>query len=386
MMKVCFVCPEYPPGPHGGIGTLTQVMARNLVQSGHQVRVIGVYDAAYPSADYEEDQGVQVWRLREPKGPLGWLRGRLQLFSIIRRWSRQRVVDLVEVPDYRGDAAGWPALPVPVVTRLSGSASYFATEMGKQPQRTRFYLERASVRRSNFWCSESRYMAERTQRLFGLRAQPDAIIYNPVELPRDTRESLRVRNRIVFAGTLTKKKGIVSLVQAWPRVKASSPEAELHIWGKDGRHENGASMREFLQSLIPDSLAGSVQFHGHVPLDELLAAFQTAGLVVLPSYAEGFALTPLHAMAAGCPVVYTSRGSGPELIEHGRDGLLIDPDRPDEIADAIVGLLKNEALAQHLGRAGRQKVKDCFSWKTLLGQNLGFYEECLRKFREPIRA
>ena len=63
-----------------------------------------------------------------------------------------------------------------------------------------------------------------------------------------------------------------------------------------------------------------------MPLGALVEEFQRARVIVLPSYAEGFSLTPLHAMAAGCPTVYTSRGSGPEVIEDGRDGLLIDPD------------------------------------------------------------
>src|ERR1700737_1388906 len=139
-------------------------------------------------------------------------------------------------------------------------------------------------------------------------------------------------------------------------------------------------MKEFLQSKLSGSVAGSIFFHGHVPLDELLAEFQTARLTVLPSFAEGFALTPLHAMAAGCPTVYTRRGSGPELIEDGKNGLLIDPARPHEIAQAILRLLRDDDLADRLGRAGRRHIEENFSLGTIIKQNEIFYEQCLRRF------
>jgi hypothetical protein len=51
-MRVCFLCNEYPPGPHGGIGTFTQMLARALVQAGHQAWVIGRYSQGHPGSDY----------------------------------------------------------------------------------------------------------------------------------------------------------------------------------------------------------------------------------------------------------------------------------------------------------------------------------------------
>ena len=71
-------------------------------------------------------------------------------------------MDLVEVPDWEGWAAGWPVLAAPVVARLSGSAAYFAAEMNRRVKRVAYWLERASLRRADFRCSESRYTARRT--------------------------------------------------------------------------------------------------------------------------------------------------------------------------------------------------------------------------------
>lgn len=379
-MRICFLCNEYPPGPHGGIGTFTQVLARALTQAGHQVRVVGVYPRRYPAPDYEEDKGVGIWRLRDSADRFSWMQARYQLFKTVAGWSRDGEIDLVEVPDWEGWTAGWPRLPVPLIARLHGSVSYYAAELRRPIKRTAFWLERAALRRANFWCSVSRYTAHKTQRLFGLRSDPDAILYNPVEVPAELGHTARSRNRVVFTGTLTAKKGIVPLIQAWPRVVEACGEAELHIFGKDGRHDHGESMQAFLLSQLSGRAGKNVHFHGHVVREKIFRALQTGRLAVFPSYAEAFALAPLEAMACGCPTIYSRRGSGPELIDHGRNGLLIDPDQPREIADAITGILTDDSLAQQLGSAGRERIQGSFSIENILAQNEAFYRNCLSDF------
>jgi glycosyltransferase involved in cell wall biosynthesis len=223
-------------------------------------------------------------------------------------------------------------------------------------------------------------MAEKTRELFQLASDVDRVIYNPVEVPDLVHHELRVSRAVMFAGTLTRKKGIISLVRAWPLVRTQVSDAQLHIWGKDGQTEQGGSMQEYLSTIISPEVKKSVTFHGHVALPDLLAAFQRAGIVVLPSYSEGFALTPLHAMAAGCPVIYTARGSGPELIDDGVTGMLIDPGRPEDIAGAIVRLLTDPAMAQSIGSRARETVRSRFSWNTLLAENEDFYRQCVKRF------
>ena len=86
-MKICFICNEYPPGPHGGIGSSTQTLARALVGRGHSVRVVGVYKTGYPAPHYEVDQGVEVWRMRQAQIPkIGWIIDRIRLYRLIRNW------------------------------------------------------------------------------------------------------------------------------------------------------------------------------------------------------------------------------------------------------------------------------------------------------------
>src|SRR5262249_45582499 len=129
-VKIGFVCPDYPPGPHAGTGTATQALARGLVARGHAARVVGVYSAAYAAPDEQEDEGVRVLRLRDPGRGVSWVAARRALYRVVAAWSRRGDIDLVECPDWEGYAAFWPALPVPVIVRLHGSASWFAYELG----------------------------------------------------------------------------------------------------------------------------------------------------------------------------------------------------------------------------------------------------------------
>jgi glycosyltransferase involved in cell wall biosynthesis len=379
-MRICFLCEGYPPVGHGGIGTFTQNLARALVRAGHQVWVLARKSRNVPGAAYEEDEGVHVWRCFRPTKPLSRARIRYELFRTVAAWSRTGKIDLVEAPDCAGWVAGWPRLPIPVIVRLHGSLTYIAAELGQPVSRTAYWLEWAAFRRADFWCSVSRYAAVKTQQLFGLRGDRPMILYNPVDAPLEALARTRSKHQIVYTGGLKVNKGILSLLNAWPQVVAAVPEAELEIYGSDRPMDDGRSMQAFLISQLDPRVGKSVRFHGFADRQGIFRALQGARAAVFPSYAEAFAQAPMEAMACGCPTVYTRRTSGPELIEHNRTGLLIDPDRPDQIAKAMIRLLQDDRLAWRLGQAGRKRMEE-FSTAVMVGQNEAFYQKCLDDFR-----
>jgi glycosyltransferase involved in cell wall biosynthesis len=358
---------------------MTQVLGRALAKSGHEVRTIGVYPEWYGGADFEESDGVRIWRLREKQGPLGWVYSRYKLYQTVSAWCRTGAIDLIETPDYQGWVAGWKRLNVPIVTRIHGSLTYFASELNRPIDKTTFWLERSSLLRSDYLFSVSRYTAEITKRVFNYTRDSKAIVYNPVELPVPGNGE-RSTNRIVFSGTLTPKKGVKPLIMAWRLIADQFPGAELHVYGKDGRAEDGGSMRHYLSSLLDDRQRAGVHFHGHVSREQLFESYRTATVAVFPSYAEAFAIAPLEAMACGCPTIYSLRGSGPELLNPGTEGLLVDPDDPRSIADAALQVLRDRSFARKLGEFGRQRVQQMFSIDRLLELNIGLYEDCIRDF------
>lgn len=379
-MNLCYVCSEYPPFKHGGIGSATQVFGRALAARGHHVRAVGLYPDGRAGAAPEQDNGVHVYRLPAPGGRLGWMEGRRLLYRTIAGWAAKGEIDAVEVADWEGMAAGWPALSVPVIVRLHGSLTYFAHEMSKRASKTTCLIESNSFHRADFCSSTSLYTAGVTERLFGKHASTPEVLYNFVEagplmpVPRS-------KTRVVFAGSLVAKKGVLPLAEAWREVIARRPDAELHLYGKDAACEGGGSMKDRLMSVLGEAALPSVVFHGHVTREEVAEAFRTCRMAVFPSFSEAFSLVPLEAMAEGCPVIFSTRHSGPELIKPGTDGLLVDPGRPAEIAAAIVSLLGDEGMAERFGELGSRKIRERFSRQALIGRHEEFYENSIASYR-----
>ena len=381
-MKVCFLCNEYPPTRHGGIGIATRTLAQSLVEAGHEARVIGFYPQDEPAPEHETDNGVVVTRLKCDSRRFGWIRARRRLYHAVADLAKAGLIDIVEAPDYQGLLAGWPKLPVPAIVRMHGSSSYFAVEMGQRPERLTFRLERASLRRADFLCSTSRYTAEQSKKIFSLPGAEAFVVYNSTVMLAEKPAGPRQPGKVVFSGTLTPKKGVISLVRAWGKVVKECPNAVLHMFGKAGLTNNGVSMQDYLVSCLSNETRDTVRFLGHVTATELKENLRTATVAIFPSYSEAFALAPMEAMAEACPTIYTRRSSGTELIEDGKNGLLIDPDDVDGIAAAIVRVLKDANLAKALGDAGRETIELRFTPDGMIARNVNFFSDCVRAFKD----
>jgi glycosyltransferase involved in cell wall biosynthesis len=180
---------------------------------------------------------------------------------------------------------------------------------------------------------------------------------------------------------LTEKKGVISLIDAWPIVVHRFPHAELHVFGKDNLAPDGSSMLSFLKLRLHNGDTGSVEFHGHVAREVLFEALAEARVAVFPSYAEALPLAPLEAMARACPTILSRTTAGREIVDDMRNGLLIDPGSPQAIAEAIVRLLSDDSLALQLGRKGRETVVSRFSVQVLLPRNETFFRRAISEYR-----
>lgn len=401
-MKILFICDEYPPGRHGGIGAMTQNLARAMVKAGQQVFVAGLYTPGYGQKDYEEDQGVRVWRrrMRLDMGLIGngyavkdivlqkalLLSGLLPLDASrsLRRFNvfiasliSEHAIDIVEWPDYndifkylRADFT-WPRLPVPLVIKFHGTESFFRSQMGEKVDPRMLRLERRHIQRAGAFVAVSRDTAEHNRVLYGIE-QEIGVLYNSIEIVPPAGGGMMsrpLRPTIVFTGSLTRKKGIFSLMRAWNIVHANHPEALLRIFGK--------GKPAFFQSLLNEAARSSVRFEGFAPRERLYPVLAGAAAAIFPSYVECFALAPLEAMAAGCPVIFTQRSSGPELIRHEIDGLLIDPDNEDQMAGSMIRLLENATLRGELSQNGRKRVMESFDIQQSVAGHLAYYERLI---------
>jgi len=383
-VRVCFLCSEFPPAPHGGIGTFVRTLAERLHTRGHEITVLGIYQPPFDLPRQESIGGVHVIRLPMPRGPFAALLKSAVLSSRVRTLVRENWVDLIETPDWQGVTALWPRIEVPVVLRVHGNHGCVTSRDGGHIGRWQWWCERRSTERATFLCAVSAYAGEGVLSGFNLMRRDLTVIHNGVELRRFVPIDERRVGQVVFSGTLAQGKGVLTLTRAWREVIRTKPSAVLHVYGKDSIGPYGRQMSEEMRDAAGADAARSIVFHGHVPWEELSTALDQARVAVFPSFSEAFSLAPLEAMAGGCPTISTKRASGPEMIEDGRDGLLVDPAAPDDIARAIISLLSNDVLSRAVGRGGYERVRRDFSIEDLTKVNEEYYRECIRSFRRSL--
>jgi glycosyltransferase involved in cell wall biosynthesis len=157
---------------------------------------------------------------------------------------------------------------------------------------------------------------------------------------------------------LQPEKGVANFLKAAARVSEISPRARFLVVG-DG------PLREELLNLVEHlGISERVRFLGYRTDSRALMGLMD--LLVVPSLTEGSPLIVLEAMAAGVPVVASAVGGIPDQVRHGREGILVPPDDPDALGDALGALLRDPAYARRLGEAGRRRTENEFSHETLV--------------------
>jgi glycosyltransferase involved in cell wall biosynthesis len=213
-------------------------------------------------------------------------------------------------------------------------------------------------------------------------------------------QATRGQRQILFAGGISPHKGLHVLLDAFKIVAAQLPDVRLNLSGPAGTYpfeetfdladrqlqaelapfynSRVSLLRKLLSSgsaitpdyvamlksrLTPD-IADKIVFLGKIPRSELVARFYDSDLFVFPSlFAEGFGLPPVEAMAAGTPVIGTRSGAIPETVQHGATGLLVEKNDPKGLANAMLQLLRSSELREKMGRAGRARALQHFTWE-----------------------
>jgi len=387
-MNICYICNEYPEGPHGGVGTMTKLLAEELVNRGNSVKVIGVYDLSYPSADYNIQNGVEVTRIKvNYKNRFAVLYGNWLMARKIKSWIKNNFVDIIESPDSYGMFSLFATFKKPLVLRANGNNTYFSSILNIPLKKNTAFYERNLYKKAYAYCAVSAFTANKMKLLFNIE-DSITVIYNAVAIQQDEFKTLKnykdlqeFSNPIVFSGTLTPKKGIFELVRAMIVLLKKGVEANLIINGKDAVNiKTGKSVKSELLEMIPQDLMKHFVFNGHVTREELFCQYQNSKAAIFPSFAEAFALAPMEAMALGIPTIFSSECSGGELIINNEDGLLIDPSSEESIAQAIEYVIQNPTIAKQIGQKGKEKIKHFFSKETMATKSIAFYEKTQNSF------
>ena len=116
-----------------------------------------------------------------------------------------------------------------------------------------------------------------------------------------------------------------------------------------------------------------------MPHDELERLYDRAAVVAVPSHREGFGVVCVEAMAHGRPVVASAVGGLLDLVADGETGLLVPPRDVPALRSALERLLADGELRRRLGEAGRERVRERFSWHAVTNATIEAYEHALAR-------
>ena len=334
-MRVVVLTTSYPRYAGDAAGHFIAAGVERLRAAGADVEVVSPNDFRHFGIAY--GSGV-VGNLRE-RPWLGAL-APLMLASFTRAARRAaRGADLVH--------AHWlPAGAVALATRKPFVVQLWGTDVElarRVPQLARRVLGRARlvIAPSNALADEGRRLGAREVR----------VIPNGVALPAEVGEEAEPPE-VLYAGRLSPEKGLRELV-------AAADGLPLVVAG-DGP----------LRAEVPQAI-------GFVPNDELQGFYARAAVVACPSHREGFGVACAEAMAHGRPVVASAVGGLKDLVVDGETGVLVPPRDVGALREALERLLGDRELRRRLGAAGRDRIREHFSWERFSAETIRAYEDAL---------
>ncbi len=177
---------------------------------------------------------------------------------------------------------------------------------------------------------------------------------------------------VLFVGRHEPRKGLLDLLKAHRILRKTGPESRLLVVG------SGPQEREARRYVATRGLNG-VEFLGRVSDAEKAQLYRTADVYASPATGgESFGIVLLEAMAAGTPIVASDIHGYKGVVRRGREGLLVPPRQPRELAIAIDRLLRDPALREQMGAAGQARAEE-FSWPRVTAKVDDYYGFVIRR-------
>ena len=168
-------------------------------------------------------------------------------------------------------------------------------------------------------------------------------------------------------GRIVWQKGFEYLVEAVPAILKECPEVRFMIIG------DGPLKKELVEKSRKLGIADKIIFTGF--RTDIKEALVSIDILVMPSLREGFPMVTLEAMAMAKPIIAADIDGIREQIEHQKNGLLVPPENPVVLAEAVISLLKNKEKAERLGMAAKKRVEEEFSLKKMVNETESVYED-----------
>lgn len=174
---------------------------------------------------------------------------------------------------------------------------------------------------------------------------------------------------LLYVGRLAEVKGVHVLIKAFQNIHARMPNTRLIITGSS--FFGGAAKTDYEQKLVnlAESVSRAIVFTGFLPHDKLRYLYSAVDVVCLPSvWQDPCPLVVFESLSSGSCLVASRVGGIPEVVANGEDGILVEPDDPVALADAVCDVLVNTEKKSEMERRGREKMVRAYTWERLVGE------------------
>lgn len=383
-LRVCLLSSSYPPTAYDGVGRLTHLMARGLFEGGHSVHVITLgskdqtsfYDGAYVHqlANRLERYGAYA----HLPGLYHALNHSHAIHDKVKRLMLNDGVQLVDSPLWQIEGLVTAVSGIaPVVVRLVTARRQIAAMSNERGDDARLIgeLEQVLLERATYLLPNTRATLDTARKVYQLSLSPERYSIVPYGIVPAPEEAVRAFDlsrildtlTVLYVGRLERRKGILDLFEAIPLVAKKLPNVRFIIAGADNsRHDgfqarHGSDYSTYFHRCY-SRMDSQVKFLGGVSEEQLQRLYQSCDLFVAPSRYESFGLIYLEAMNYAKPVIGCHAGGIPEVIEHGQTGLLVEPEAPTALAEAMITLLQSPTKLREMGLAGRQRLMNEFTY------------------------
>ncbi len=389
-MKILMLTWEYPPRIVGGIARVVHDLSKRLIKDGHEVTVITYKDDNLP--EYENDKGVEVYRVENymihPNNFIDWV---MQLnFNIVAKATEiineKGKFDVIHAHDWLVASSAKTlkqAFKIPMVATIHATESGRNSGIHDETQRYINDTEWLLTYEATEVIVNSNFMKGHVQGLFGLPFDKINVIpnginltnFNGIERDYDFRRQYAMDNEkiILYVGRLVYEKGIQHLISAMPKILSGYNDAKLIIAGKGGMLDDLRAQADAM------GLSNKVYFTGYLNSKQVQKIYKCADVAVFPSTYEPFGIVALEAMLAGVPTVVSDIGGLNEIVDHSVNGMKSYAGNPNSIADSVLNLLYDKALATNVAKKAKQKVKEEFNWTKIAQDTHYIYEKAICK-------
>jgi glycosyltransferase involved in cell wall biosynthesis len=381
MNKILIATGIYPPDI-GGPATILKAFINSLITQNFEIKVITYSD----EVDEGETEKGEVYRIKRKQNVISRYFKYFWQMQKLARWA-----DVIYVTDVY--SVGYFAyllkklLGQKYIVRFAGDSAW-ETAVSKgwtkdyivdfQTKTYNHQIEKLKARRKEILVKAdkviavSKFMAEIAKKI-GVNEDKIKVIYNSIDFISEeskTGEIEKIKKKfgqdakiIVTACRLTSWKGVDGIIKMLPGLKEKVGNINFLVLG------DGQELDNLKQLALGLDISDQVHFLGRIKHSQIMNYFQAADLFILNTNYEGLSHTLLEAMKAEVPIIATNVGGNPEVIEDGREGLLIKYNNQNDLLTSSLRVLTDQDLARKLSSQAKEELKK-FSWDKMIAETV----------------